>query len=210
MGSGMLPAGAYVTLEHEHILVLRKAEKRAFATLQQKQLRRESAYFWEERNLWFSDVWVDLKGVSQNIDDTSSRKRSAAFPMEIPYRLINMYSVKGDVVVDPFMGTGTTALAAIAAGRNSVGFEIEPAFKTAICNNLDQAVPISQARISERLTHHQKFIQARRIRGETFKHYNCHYNTPVKTRQETDLFISSPISLNIADDLHVSVTYDDS
>ena len=56
MGSGMLPAGAYVTYEHEYILVFRKGSKRIFSTPAQKENRRESAFFWEERNRWFSDV----------------------------------------------------------------------------------------------------------------------------------------------------------
>jgi len=62
MGSGMLPAGAYVTLEHEYILILRKKDKREFKTPEEKQLRRESAVFWEERNAWFSDVWFGCGG----------------------------------------------------------------------------------------------------------------------------------------------------
>src|SRR5690606_1592163 len=116
MGSGMLPAGAYVTLEHEWILVFRKAGKRTFRSEAEKKLRRESAFFWEERNTWFSDLW-DLKGVKQKITNSGSRDRSAAYPFELPYRLINMYSVKGDIVLDPFLGTGTTALAAMATER---------------------------------------------------------------------------------------------
>ena len=209
MGSGMLPAGAYVTLEHEYILVLRKSSKRPFATTQQKQWRRESAYFWEERNLWFSDVWMDLKGASQSLAISSARKRSAAFPLEIPYRLINMYSVKGDVVLDPFMGTGTTAVAAIAAGRHSIGFEIEPDFKSAICTSLDNAVRVGQARIAERLADHDQFVLGRRKRGEIFKYQNNRYNTPVKTRQETDLFFSPPISMEKTSDLNVRIAYSD-
>ncbi|MBW1803357.1 MAG: site-specific DNA-methyltransferase, partial [Deltaproteobacteria bacterium] len=61
MGSGMLAPGAYVTLEHEFVLILRKGGKRDFKNPDEKKLRRESAFFWEERNLWFSDIWFDLK-----------------------------------------------------------------------------------------------------------------------------------------------------
>ena len=56
------------------------------------------------------------------------RNRNGAYPFELAYRLINMYSVKGDTVLDPFLGTGTTIIAAIASGRNSVGYEIDPNF----------------------------------------------------------------------------------
>jgi DNA modification methylase len=129
MGSGMLPPGAYVTLEHEYILIVRKGSKREFETDTDKQRRRSSAYFWEERNVWFSDVWLDLKGTSQPLRNAATRRRSAAFPFEIPYRLINMFSVKGDTVIDPFLGTGTTTWAAVAAARNSIGFELESGFK---------------------------------------------------------------------------------
>jgi DNA modification methylase len=64
MGSGMLPVGAYVTYEHEYILILRKGTRREFTTPEAKRLRRESAFFWEERNLWFSDIWHDIRGTT--------------------------------------------------------------------------------------------------------------------------------------------------
>ena len=64
MGSGVLPAGAYVTLEHEYILILRKPGTRRFASPADKLRRRHSALFWEERNTWYSDVWI-LPGVFQ-------------------------------------------------------------------------------------------------------------------------------------------------
>ena len=53
LGSGMLPAGAYVTYEHEYVLVLRKGAKREFRTDAERIARRRSAFFWEERNAWF-------------------------------------------------------------------------------------------------------------------------------------------------------------
>ena len=55
MGSGMLPAGAYVTLEYEYVLILRKGPKREFSRDEDKKRRLESVIFWEERNIWFSD-----------------------------------------------------------------------------------------------------------------------------------------------------------
>jgi DNA modification methylase len=98
MGSGMMPPGAYVTLEHEYILILRKGNKREFTSIKEKQNRRESAFFQEERNFWFSDVWMDLKGTTQNLFDNKATERSAAYPFELPYRLISMFSVKSDTV----------------------------------------------------------------------------------------------------------------
>ncbi|HKK49024.1 MAG TPA: site-specific DNA-methyltransferase, partial [Alkalispirochaeta sp.] len=116
MGSGMLPSGAYVTLEHEYILVFRNGGKRSFAS-GERDHRRRSAFFWEERNQWFSDLW-DLKGVRQRLQTDASRVRSGAFPFELAFRLINMYSLHGDTVMDPFVGTGTTMVAAVSSARN--------------------------------------------------------------------------------------------
>ena len=56
----MLPCGAYVTLEHEYILIFRKGSKREYKKVEQKVARKNSAFFWEERNVWFSDVWEKL------------------------------------------------------------------------------------------------------------------------------------------------------
>ncbi len=123
MGSGMLPANAYVTLEHEYILILRKGSNRIFKNDDEKKLRKESSFFWEERNNWFSDVW-HFKGTKQRLNNKNTRKRSGAFPFELAYRLINMFSIKGDIILDPFLGTGTTTLASITSGRNSIGIEI--------------------------------------------------------------------------------------
>ncbi|MCH8907442.1 MAG: site-specific DNA-methyltransferase [Candidatus Heimdallarchaeota archaeon] len=95
MGSGMLPPGAYVTLEHEYILIFRKGNKRQFND-KEKQNRRKSSYFWHERNKWFSDVWLDLKGDRQILKKNGSRDRSGSYPFELVYRLINMFSVRGD------------------------------------------------------------------------------------------------------------------
>lgn len=124
LGSGMLPTGAYVTLGHEHILVLRKGNGRKFENEEQKSLRNDSAFFWEERNEWFSDVWNSVNGTRQDSNAEMARARTGAFPFEVAYRLVNMFSVRGDLVLDPFLGTGTTSLASLASGRNSLGFEI--------------------------------------------------------------------------------------
>ena len=65
------------------------------------------------------------KGTTQVLKKKDVRSRSAAYPFEIAYRLINMYAAKGDVVLDPFLGTGTTTYAAMASGRNSIGYEMD-------------------------------------------------------------------------------------
>src|SRR5690606_5758986 len=189
MGSGMLPAGAYVTLEHEWIMIFRKGGKRQFNTESEKLRRKESAFFWEERNVWFSDLW-DLKGTKQRIDNSDTRKRSAAYPFEIPYRLIHMYSLQGDTVLDPFLGTGTTCLAAIAAKRNSVGYEIDPLFLNIITDNIT-ATPISfyNAIMQNRIDQHANFIAERKAntKKSEVKHFNRNLKIPVITSQETEI-----------------------
>ena len=190
MGSGMMPPGAYVTLEHEYVLIFRKGNKKEFKTSKDKKRRLESSFFWEERNVWFSDVWMDLKGTSQNLFDSKTRNRSAAFPFELPYRLINMFSIKGDTVLDPFLGIGTTIFAAMATGRNSVGYEIDQHFSKLIQSKYNGIVSFSNKRIVERLTRHLEFVQTRYHKMGKFKHTNKHYLFPVMTNQERDLIIN--------------------
>lgn len=190
MGSGMLPAGAYVTLEHEYILIFRKGSKREFKKSDEKLERMRSALFWEERNVWFSDLW-DFKGIKQQIENAESRERSAAYPFELAYRLINMYSLYGDTVLDPFTGTGTTALAAISSGRNSIGIEIDPAFKEIIGKRIQSFIPNATDPITDRISSHLQFVKEYTNNKETPKHVNVIHGFPVITRQETELQLYS-------------------
>ncbi len=207
MGSGMLPPGAYVTLEHEYILILRKGPKREFKTAEEKENRRESAIFWEERNVWFSDVWMDLKGVRQHLSDESARGRTAAFPFEVPHRLINMFSVKGDTVVDPFVGVGTTLAAAMAAGRNSIGFEIDEGLRDVIVSRAETVKKFSNDRIRERIRSHKAFVEERvKVKGE-LKYTNARYGFPVISRQEKDLFFNPLIKVDATADAVINVAY---
>ncbi|MGV7223077.1 MAG: DNA-methyltransferase [Nitrospinales bacterium] len=209
MGSGMMPPGAYVTLEHEYVLILRKGNKKEYKTEAEKKLRRESAFFWEERNVWFSDVWMDLKGTSQNLLDKNARNRSAAYPFELPYRLITMFSVKTDNVLDPFFGIGTTMHAAMAAGRNSIGYEIDQNLSKHIMPKPYGIVGYSNKRIKERLGNHLEFVKKRYQKKGKFKHTNVHYHFPVMTKQETDLIINELVSVKQADNYAFEVAYSD-
>ena len=195
MGSGMMPPGAYVTLEHEYVLIFRKGSKRLFAEGREKLMRRESAYFWEERNLWFSDVWMDLKGAGQNMKQGKVRARSGAFPFELPYRLINMFSVKGDRVLDPFLGTGTTMAAAMALGRNSLGYELGQGLRPAMVESFENLAKSANSRLAERLSAHESFVEKQLSTGYSFKYTNRHYGFPVMTRQETDLLFNPVTSI---------------
>ncbi len=210
MGSGMLPAGAYVTQEHEYILILRKGDKREFKAEADKEHRHASAFFWEERNTFFSDVWFDLLGTRQNLEDKDVRKRSAAYPFELPYRLITMYSLKGDTVLDPFFGTGTTMLAAMAAGRNSIGYELSDGFAEAIDERTEDILAFSKERIAARLSNHMAFVKDRLASGKEFKHTNSHYLFPVVTGQERGLLLNEPESLVKTGPNTYEMTYSDS
>jgi len=195
MGSGMLPAGAYVTYEHEYVLVFRKGRKRSFKGAREKQNRRMSAFFWEERNKWFSDVWMDLTGTVQSLDDRETRSRSGAFPFELVFRLICMHSVYGDTILDPFLGTGTSLAGAIAAGRNGIGVEIDPGLSDAVERAIADALPTGEARVRSRLREHAEFIRGRQESGSAPGHSNGHYGFPVMSGQEKEIRLYVPSRL---------------
>lgn len=189
MGSGMFPAGAYVTYEHEYILIFRKGNKRKF-TETSKKLRQKSAFFWEERNVWFSDLW-DIKGTSQIIQSPkTSRDRSAAFPFEIPYRLVNMYSAEGDTVLDPFAGLGTTNLACMAAKRNSIGIEIDQNIAQMAMENIRVSPTILNEVINARLKRHVAFINSLPREKQDKCYINQLHGFAVKTKQEVNIQIN--------------------
>ena len=71
--------------------------------------------------LWFRQIWSDITGAS-------TKKHPAPFPLELAQRLVRMFSFVGDTVLDPFMGTGTTNLAAAQWGRHSIGVEVDPQY----------------------------------------------------------------------------------
>ncbi|TYT60439.1 DNA-methyltransferase [Natrialba swarupiae] len=189
MGSGTLPPNAYVTLEHEYVLVFRNGnESRSFEPRADR--RYEAAYFWEERNRWFTDLWTDVRGELQTLEFEGSeelRERSAAYPFEIPYRLICMYSTYGDTVLDPFWGTGTTTLAAMCAGRGSVGYELEEAFLEAFDRQIDDVPAISQSIGRARLEAHRSFVEEYRAEGSTLEYDAEYYDTSVVTKMERSI-----------------------
>jgi DNA modification methylase len=206
MGSGMLPGGAYVTLEHEYILLLRKGEKRTFDTVTDKKRRKESAYFWEERNRWFSDLW-DFKGIRQELGDNNLRQRSAAFPFELPWRLVNMYSLRGETVLDPFAGTGTTSFAAMAAGRNSIGIEIDATFRLPFGTAGRTILPHLQHAVTQRVVDHIAFVKIHAAAKGAPKHLNRHYGFGVVTEQESDLLLLEPVKASVSADKTITVEY---
>ena len=74
----------------------------------------------EEHHDWFQQIWT--------IPGESTRNHPAPFPLELAYRLVRMFSFTGDTVLDPFMGTGTTLLAAAHCNRNGIGVELDGSY----------------------------------------------------------------------------------
>ena len=114
LGSGFLPPNAYVSQDHEHIAIFRKGNLRKFRTKDPQ--RYASAFTKQERDLWFSQVW--------EIQGAKGAKETSSFPYEIPYRLIRMFSIIGDTVLDPFCGAGTVMRVAEENGRKGIGYDI--------------------------------------------------------------------------------------
>lgn len=83
----------------------------------------------DEHRKWFQQIWAGLTGAS-------TKDHPAPYPVELAERLIRMFSFVGDTVLDPFMGTGTTALAASKWGRNSINFEIDKTYLDYAANRL--------------------------------------------------------------------------
>ncbi len=108
---------AIIKNDVEFILMLRKPGGYRQPSDEQRKASRLSK---EEHQAWFQQVW--------NLHGESTRYHPAPYPEELAYRLVRMFSFTGDTVLDPFMGTGTTSLAAARGGRNSIGVEIEPAY----------------------------------------------------------------------------------
>ena len=117
MGSFPYPRNGIVKLDFEYILIFKKQGNPPKPTAEQKA---QSAMTNEEWNTYFSGHWY-FKGAKQD-------KHLAMFPEELPKRLIKMFSFPGETVLDPFMGSGTTAAVANVLERNSVGYEINPDF----------------------------------------------------------------------------------
>ena len=202
MGSGMYPPCAYVTYEHEYVLIFRKGPNRKFSD-SNKENRHQSAYFWEERNIWFSDLW-ELKGIGQKLSKSTSRERSAAFPFELAFRLINMYSLKGDTIYDPFCGTGTVAKAAIASERNSIGTDIDKKLCQQATSNLIDSQDELNKYIKNRIFRHNQFIDSIPTEKKN-KLYECaNHAFKVKTKQETEISISLIKSIELLNNTIIS------
>ena len=108
---------AIIKNDVEFILMLRKPGGYRQPTDEQREASRLTK---EEHHDWFQQVWT--------LTGESTRQHPAPFPEELGYRLVRMFSFTGDTVLDPFMGLGTTIVAAMKCERNSIGVEIDPGY----------------------------------------------------------------------------------
>jgi len=117
MGSFPHPRNGILKIDYEFILIFKK---HGVAPKVSKEVKEQSKMTIEEWNQFFTGHW--------NIPGEKQDKHLAMFPEEIPRRLIKMFSFVGDTVLDPFLGSGTTSLAAKNLQRNSVGYEVNAEF----------------------------------------------------------------------------------
>jgi site-specific DNA-methyltransferase (adenine-specific) len=101
---------------HEYILVFSKGEYKRERTKEEKEIKKDTITR-EQFMEWTKSVWI------MNAESARRVGHPAPFPIELPYRLIQLYSFTGDIVLDPFMGRGTTAIAALNSERNYVGYD---------------------------------------------------------------------------------------
>jgi modification methylase len=143
LGKPNLPNGI-VKNDLEHILFLRKpGGYRNPTAMQEKRSRIET----DEYARLFAPVWTDVTGQLR-------RDHPAPYPVEIPRRLIRMFSFVGDTVLDPFAGTGSTAVAALETGRHSISIDIEPTYVATIehrlaARSLDATIDVVRPHVPE-------------------------------------------------------------
>ena len=121
MGSYPFPRNGIVEIDYEFILIFKKPGKSHKVTKEIKEASKLTKDEWKE---YFSGHWY-FNGQRQD-------KHLAMYPVELPKRLIKMFTFVGDTVLDPFLGSGTTSLAAKNLNRNSIGYEINKDFLTVI------------------------------------------------------------------------------
>lgn len=117
MGSFPTPRNGILSIDYEFILIFKKLGKPQKVS---KEIKEQSKMTTEEWKEYFAGHW--------NFGGARQDGHIAMFPEELPKRLIKMFAFKGETVLDPFMGSGTTSLAARNLERNSIGYEVNPEF----------------------------------------------------------------------------------
>lgn len=130
-GSYPYPTNIFSTFPYEWIIVFCKKGKRPAVS---KEIKEKSILTHQEWADWAINSFWEMQPAKAKAEG-----HPAPFPKELPHRLIKLYSFYGDTVLDPFMGTGTTAEAAIELGRNAIGYEINNEYIDLIKNKVERA-----------------------------------------------------------------------
>ncbi len=109
-----------------------------------------------------------------------------------------MFSIKGDVVLDPFAGTATTLVAALASARNALGVEIDDTLLPVGQAFMEAAPHIASEHNRRRLDRHEDWVRLRTENHGLPKYVNRHYGFPVMTAQEQDLLFNDITEIDIA------------
>jgi DNA modification methylase len=136
MGSYPYPPNGMIEIDYEFILIFKKPGKSEKVA---KEIKEKSKLTKEEWKEYFSGHWR-IPGMRQ-------KEHQAMFPEEIPRRLIKMYSYVNDTILDPFLGSGTTAKVALELQRNSIGYEINSEFIPIIMNKISNSIFIDHDNI---------------------------------------------------------------
>jgi len=154
---------AIIKNDIEFILMQRKPGGYRSPTPEQRELSKISKKDFRE---WFQQFW--------NMSGASTRKHPAPFPLELASRLVRMFSFYGDTVLDPFVGTGTTMVAALRANRNSIGLDIDAEYCRMAARRLkaETANLFNNARLV-----FQKSIVDNKDGSTTLREEQAHYST---------------------------------
>jgi len=146
MGSFPYPRNGILKLDYEFILIFKKIGIAPKVSNENKELSKMTT---EEWNTYFQGHW--------NFGGAKQDSHIAMFPEELPKRLIKMFSFVGDTILDPFLGSGTTSLAAKNLNRNSVGYEINSEF----IPNIKEKLAFNENKMFEE--HSYEFISQRNV-----------------------------------------------
>ncbi|MCH7613194.1 MAG: site-specific DNA-methyltransferase [Candidatus Marinimicrobia bacterium] len=172
MGSYPYPRNGIIKIDYEFILIFKKSGKPKKID---RVIKEKSIMTKDEWNKYFSGHW--------NFSGERQDKHLAMFPLELPNRLIKMFSYVGDTVLDPFLGSGTTSLSAINFDRNSVGYEINSEFLPIIKEKLGMTQPdiFQKAKIEV-----VKNIQSKYDFREDVKNLPYIFKDPIKINKKVD------------------------
>lgn len=177
MGSFPYPRNGILKIDYEFILIFKKQGKSPQVSFQQK---KNSILSKEEWNEYFASHW-HFPGVKQDA-------HLAMFPEELPKRLIKMFSFEGETVFDPFLGSGTTSLAAIHTCRNSIGYEVNSDFLPVIKTKLqiDENTLFRQESTFIITEDTSKFDKAERLKSLPYL-----FSDPLKLNKNIEMMMES-------------------